>query len=135
MGCSVFFFKQKTAYEVRISDGSSDVCSSDLEHEALLALRSGRARTGEAEPRRQAAGGGGTAEQMQGAAAGEQILRIGHGMSPRLISAPRSSAPLEFRRRQHGGDGGLSAFSTGHRLAGVAAGTGAERHVEQCGRL
>src|SRR3546814_6320512 len=24
------FFKQKTAYEVRISDGSSDVCSSDL---------------------------------------------------------------------------------------------------------
>src|SRR3546814_15257411 len=27
----VFFFKQKTAYEVRISDGSSDVCSSDLE--------------------------------------------------------------------------------------------------------
>src|SRR3546814_19203775 len=27
----VFFFKQKTAYEVRISDWSSDVCSSDLD--------------------------------------------------------------------------------------------------------
>src|SRR3546814_8174441 len=27
-----FFFKQKTAYEMRISDWSSDVCSSDLEH-------------------------------------------------------------------------------------------------------
>src|SRR3546814_2727195 len=26
----VFFFKQKTAYDVRISDLSSDVCSSDL---------------------------------------------------------------------------------------------------------
>src|SRR3546814_9743703 len=26
----VFFFKQKTAYEIRISDWSSDVCSSDL---------------------------------------------------------------------------------------------------------
>src|SRR3546814_10517435 len=26
----VFFFKQKTAYEMRISDWSSDVCSSDL---------------------------------------------------------------------------------------------------------
>src|SRR3546814_3824796 len=26
-----FFFKQKTAYELRISDGSSDVCSSDLD--------------------------------------------------------------------------------------------------------
>src|SRR3546814_7403374 len=29
--CSVFFFKQKTAYEMRISDWSSDVCSSDLQ--------------------------------------------------------------------------------------------------------
>src|SRR3546814_17784507 len=27
-----FFFKQKTAYEMRISDWSSDVCSSDLDH-------------------------------------------------------------------------------------------------------
>src|SRR3546814_2463874 len=30
MGCIVFF-KQKTAYEMRISDWSSDVCSSDLQ--------------------------------------------------------------------------------------------------------
>src|SRR3546814_9056347 len=30
MYSSVFFFKQKTAYEMRISDWSSDVCSSDL---------------------------------------------------------------------------------------------------------
>src|SRR3546814_9726757 len=29
-----FFFKQKTAYELRISDWSSDVCSSDLVAEA-----------------------------------------------------------------------------------------------------
>src|SRR3546814_1430053 len=28
--CIVFVFKQKTAYEMRISDWSSDVCSSDL---------------------------------------------------------------------------------------------------------
>src|SRR3546814_3159135 len=28
--CLFFFFKQKTAYEMRISDWSSDVCSSDL---------------------------------------------------------------------------------------------------------
>src|SRR3546814_2281833 len=39
----VFFFKQKTAYEVRISDWSSDVCSSDLldpgtEYKELRAL-------------------------------------------------------------------------------------------------
>src|SRR3546814_662056 len=30
LGFPVFFFKQKTAYEMRISDWSSDVCSSDL---------------------------------------------------------------------------------------------------------
>src|SRR3546814_3875588 len=30
MGVVCFFFKQKTAYEMRISDWSSDVCSSDL---------------------------------------------------------------------------------------------------------
>src|SRR3546814_5487878 len=29
--CVVFFFKQNTAYEMRISDWSSDVCSSDLD--------------------------------------------------------------------------------------------------------
>src|SRR3546814_16883204 len=31
-----FFFKQKTAYEMRISDWSSDVCSSDLLSEETL---------------------------------------------------------------------------------------------------
>src|SRR3546814_3450822 len=33
-----FFFKQKTAYEMRISDWSSDVCSSDLRVDHLLGL-------------------------------------------------------------------------------------------------
>src|SRR3546814_5713987 len=33
-----FFFKQKTAYEMRISDWSSDVCSSDLLDEARAEL-------------------------------------------------------------------------------------------------
>src|SRR3546814_6507765 len=31
-----FFFKQKTAYEMRISDWSSDVCSSDLLRKAMV---------------------------------------------------------------------------------------------------
>src|SRR3546814_12326396 len=31
--CFFFFFKQKTAYEMRISDWSSDVCSSDLDRQ------------------------------------------------------------------------------------------------------
>src|SRR3546814_3086124 len=34
-----FFFKQKTAYEMRISDWSSDVCSSDLIRGLATALR------------------------------------------------------------------------------------------------
>src|SRR3546814_4387907 len=33
-----FFFKQKTAYEMRISDWSSDVCSSDLGVASMLYL-------------------------------------------------------------------------------------------------
>src|SRR3546814_17750460 len=41
-----FFFKQKTAYEMRISDWSSDVCSSDLAAVEVHDLAGiGRART------------------------------------------------------------------------------------------
>src|SRR3546814_5073792 len=36
--CIFFFFKQKTAYEMRISDWSSDVCSSDLVTPNLIAV-------------------------------------------------------------------------------------------------
>src|SRR3546814_2254596 len=39
MCCSVFFFKQKTADEMRISDWISDVCSSDLK--VLEPMRAG----------------------------------------------------------------------------------------------
>src|SRR3546814_10300091 len=35
MSFMCFFFKQKTAYEMRISDWSSDVCSSDLKVELV----------------------------------------------------------------------------------------------------
>src|SRR3546814_8631352 len=43
--CFFFFFKQKTAYEMRISDWSSDVCSSDLDE-----VISGFARTAATPP-------------------------------------------------------------------------------------
>src|SRR3546814_1198818 len=36
MYVNIFFFKQKTAYEMRISDWSSDVCSSDLRRSPSL---------------------------------------------------------------------------------------------------
>src|SRR3546814_21167623 len=45
----LFFFKQKTAYEMRISDWSSDVCSSDLEqgdYDATLLGEYVRSRNG-----------------------------------------------------------------------------------------
>src|SRR3546814_2790310 len=63
----MFFFKQKTAYEMRISDWSSDVCSSDLHRDleqdgvqpgarygdgdfaGLLALADGNAALGQVE--------------------------------------------------------------------------------------
>src|SRR3546814_1171493 len=36
---SFFFFRQKAAYEMRISDWSSDVCSSDLVAEAIRLMK------------------------------------------------------------------------------------------------
>src|SRR3546814_2324700 len=39
----IFFFKQKTAYEMRISDWSSDVCSSDLTGSPAAAAGGGEA--------------------------------------------------------------------------------------------
>src|SRR3546814_1174661 len=59
--CFFFFFKQKTAYEMRISDWSSDVCSSDLR------LRPRRSRRG---PRRAAAPGSDRGSNCASAAAG-----------------------------------------------------------------
>src|SRR3546814_6883336 len=46
--CIVFFvFKQKTAYEMRISDWSSDVCSSDLRPGGEVAPQRAHHRSGE----------------------------------------------------------------------------------------
>src|SRR3546814_398693 len=41
VGVCFFFFKQKTAYDMRISDWSSDVCSSDLVNDHVVALDNG----------------------------------------------------------------------------------------------
>src|SRR3546814_1046934 len=70
MLCVFLFFKQKTAYEMRISDWSSDVCSSDLarreEHDwtlraggagAVRTLRGGDRRLADRGLSRRAAGG------------------------------------------------------------------------------
>src|SRR3546814_13153677 len=44
MFCLFFFFKQKTAYEMRSSDWSSDVCASDLGVERARGLDDGVVR-------------------------------------------------------------------------------------------
>src|SRR3546814_2384136 len=46
--CFVVFFKQKTAYEMRISDWSSDVCSSDLKFlDSIVGVTVHRAAAGD----------------------------------------------------------------------------------------
>src|SRR3546814_1385305 len=45
-----FFFKQKTAYEMRISDWSSDVCSSDLQDGSGQSCSPGDGRGGNPTP-------------------------------------------------------------------------------------
>src|SRR3546814_2459963 len=56
-----FFFKQKTAYEMRISDWSSDVCSSDLDlvpgEEAVFDAVHARVQRGPDRPLAHAVGG------------------------------------------------------------------------------
>src|SRR3546814_18539906 len=44
--CVFLFFKQKTAYEMRISDWSSDVCSSDLVEIVAVGVQCRRVRVG-----------------------------------------------------------------------------------------
>src|SRR3546814_7320233 len=71
--CLVFFFKQKTAYEMRISDWSSDVCSSDLadrRHRPRLQQHAGgggrRAGTRQAQAAPETAGGEPPSRQCDG---------------------------------------------------------------------
>src|SRR3546814_4105421 len=70
-----FFFKQKTAYEMRISDWSSDVCSSDLVSQALFSQRPGRYRIDPAKV--------GPDPRLRGGASGS--LSMARGASRRLI--------------------------------------------------
>src|SRR3546814_15127163 len=64
----VFFFKQKTAYEMRISDWSSDVCSSDL----VRQRRGGAESAGKPRPRMRAEQA--FVEEAVGDEAGQAIL-------------------------------------------------------------
>src|SRR3546814_3366991 len=77
VGVFCFFFKQKTAYEMRISDWSSDVCSSDL-----------RAP-------------GGVAHYMGGAVEGTGRLRQGVGAAIVAILGHVEKADRQQQRHGH----------------------------------
>src|SRR3546814_3089315 len=82
---SVFFFKQKTAYEMRISDWSSDVCSSDLDAEIHLLEQGGLGRP--------------VGEAVQGAAGGGGMLpRPRHGVGKGIVALQALDGLLEIGR-------------------------------------
>src|SRR3546814_20979395 len=103
----IFFFKQKTAYEMRISDWSSDVCSSDLRAGRRAGRRKGTyllscvpRRTGR--HRRQLQGAGrhseGTARQAGAGLAGKRRVEDrGAGVS---VDRWRWSTKQGVRRSQ-----------------------------------
>src|SRR3546814_7132959 len=105
----IFFFKQKTAYEMRISDWSSDVCSSDLQ------------------PRRQRLGGGGIRRQNDGLVA-ERVRR-----RPRVGNGRHGSQGLgEGVRRLEALRGILGQGLLHHRVQG---GRTADIHLGETARL
>src|SRR3546814_2585217 len=79
-----YLFKQKTAYEMRISDWSSDVCSSDLR--AWFAAANGAARKKTTAPR--------TAEATTGSA---RTRLSGRCFLPRRVDHERVDARLDAR--------------------------------------
>src|SRR3546814_17861290 len=78
--CFFFFFKQKTAYDIRISDWSSDVCSSDLHRDV------------------RAAGSGGPERHDDAVFAGSRQRR---GRRPAAGGARGSRWRVQSRRRRH----------------------------------
>src|SRR3546814_11256008 len=90
-----FFFKQKTAYEMRISDWSSDVCSSDLARRRWQRLGEQPGRAGHD-----------LAELHEGGAEHYEAVDGAVGGGPRRAAALASQDPLGQRphdaEREHG---------------------------------
>src|SRR3546814_14932588 len=108
---SFFFFKQKTAYEMRISDWSSDVCSSDLfpllarqRHRHHLDPRAGEylhQHPGHRRDQRRQAAYGRRSRESFGRLLGAGLRRSGTGAFPHGKDAPdatRVVAPERHRR-------------------------------------
>src|SRR3546814_5077782 len=88
----LFFFKRKTAYELRISDWSSDVCSSDLLH---LGLADGlRLFLGDGERQAKTAENGCDGESFQA----HGFILLGDGDRNGRYDAPHHDGRSEERR-------------------------------------
>src|SRR3546814_18179012 len=96
-----FFFKQKTAYEMRISDWSSDVCSSDL-HSAARKTRRPLCRGGSAD-QHPAEAAGRMASPVLGARSRSRHRRGAD--APQPISRPDRRRPITRLALVLGGGG------------------------------
>src|SRR3546814_2621757 len=95
----VFCFTQKTAYEMRISDWSSDVCSSDLAGLEAGPLQRGRdGRAGAGDQRRDLVTAVGIQAQVD-LQPGQQRGRFAQGQQPEQHSAFLEIGRASYRER------------------------------------
>src|SRR3546814_19301842 len=120
--CFFFFFKQKTAYEMRISDWSSDVCSSDLLGRAVIHA------VAEAELGQQHLGAAAPLAARQ-AGIDCRHLHIGGGAFTRQQVVLLEDEPEGLAAQQGAGIG-----PTCRDLGAIAAVTARSRPVEQAGK-
>src|SRR3546814_253028 len=109
-----FFLKQKTAYDMRISDWSSDVCSSDL----LQPRNAGNPLQGPQHPRRAGDDGRGRAEAVRTRAVDRAQARNPARRGPELHQA-RPAGDHAVRRRGAAGETVEGAFPPRHRAHAV----------------
>src|SRR3546814_3587134 len=108
-----FFFKQKTAYEMRISDWSSDVCSSDLPADKVYRPFAVAGET-EVEFR------GGYEDADSGANPYQTVLDFGYGVNDRWVT----ELVLKYDDAAPGGNGQLSEFEWENVLVFTEPGRG-----------
>src|SRR3546814_3601416 len=99
---SFFCFKQKTAYEMRISDWSSDVCSSDLRHDQdRSGLRILKGAAVAAADSKRLPFGYRLLLLFQVIEPSVQAFRQGHPLAPGLLGAPTGAREIVGRRRKN----------------------------------
>src|SRR3546814_12033827 len=124
-----FFFKQKTAYELRISDWSSDVCSSDLRDRAsrdrrgneILAVDAGALERAEHRAGRDLA----VIDRETGDGGG--VARAGERAEPHWPAAAFSAG--DFHRSGNSSETALSLF-----MEGITPSCGPVRWLTQTGK-